>query len=189
MARPKKETDMIPMDAQIEAAFWKLLKKKELNKISITELIEEAHCNRSTFYYYYTDINQLAHFVIEKTVPSDIPNIAKLYFDGDIKNIHFDDSAKKSIEKICLLLQHSNSIVVVQLIENAIIELWCKKFNLNPLALDLNLRYTLEFLAGGIVSILSRQSHALNENELVTCFKQINALFSKQAIEFINLHV
>ncbi len=53
------------------AALFVLLEKKELNKITIKELCEEADMNRSTFYLHYYDIYDL----MDKTEQQFIDNI------------------------------------------------------------------------------------------------------------------
>ena len=50
----------------IENAFVSLLRDKELNKISVTELCEAAKIDRSTFYANYEDISDLANEVSTK---------------------------------------------------------------------------------------------------------------------------
>lgn len=44
---------------KIEAAFIELLQKKEVNQISVIEICEKAHLNRTTFYSNYLDIYDL----------------------------------------------------------------------------------------------------------------------------------
>lgn len=185
MARPKKSVDNSPMNEQIEMAFWNLLQRKPISKISVSEIIKEAHCNRSTFYYYYADVNHLTPSIIEKIIPSHIPNIAFLYLAGDIKTIDLDIQSRESIEKICLILNHSDSHDLVKSIENAIISLWVKQFHIDEATMNDDLKYTMEFLAGGIVSVLSRYAYPLKETQMISCFKQINSLLSKQVIQFI----
>ena len=40
----------------IKEAFWEIYRKKELSKITVSEVIEKAGYNRSTFYVYYSDV-------------------------------------------------------------------------------------------------------------------------------------
>ena len=49
---------------KIEKAFLNLIKKYNINDISIKEICGEAKVNRSTFYSYYSDIYDLADKVI-----------------------------------------------------------------------------------------------------------------------------
>lgn len=45
---------------KIKKAFVEQLQKKQLNQISVTDIVKEAHINRSTFYANYIDIYDLA---------------------------------------------------------------------------------------------------------------------------------
>ena len=46
--------------AKIKKIFVQLLQSKEINEISVTEICEKAHLNRSTFYANYLDVYDLA---------------------------------------------------------------------------------------------------------------------------------
>ena len=46
--------------AKIKKIFVQLLQSKEINEISVTEICEKAHLNRSTFYANYLDVHDLA---------------------------------------------------------------------------------------------------------------------------------
>lgn len=41
---------------KLRETFWQLYQEKPIEKISVREIIEKAHFNRSTFYEYYSDI-------------------------------------------------------------------------------------------------------------------------------------
>lgn len=51
---------------KIEAVFMELIKEKELNKISVSEICKRASVNRSTFYANYIDMYDLADSVRKK---------------------------------------------------------------------------------------------------------------------------
>lgn len=40
----------------IKAAFFELLKEKDYNKITVTDIVNKADLNRSTFYAHYLDV-------------------------------------------------------------------------------------------------------------------------------------
>lgn len=58
----------------IENAFIELLQKKSIDKIKISEIVDGANVNRSTFYVHYFDVYDLRTFSIL------IIYIRKLYF-------------------------------------------------------------------------------------------------------------
>ena len=81
----------------IEKAFIYLLKEKELDKISVTELCEIAGVERSTFYANYEDVSALANEIaakIEKQL-NDQPHT-----DGDFAWIFEYIKANKELFKI-----------------------------------------------------------------------------------------
>lgn len=69
---------------KIEKAFIELIQKKELNKISVTELVKIAKINRSTFYVNYLDIYDLAEQIRNKMYQ----DLLELYKDEAIKHKH-----------------------------------------------------------------------------------------------------
>lgn len=51
---------------KIEKEFLKLIQTKELNEIKVTDIVKNAHVNRSTFYANYIDIYDLADKIKEE---------------------------------------------------------------------------------------------------------------------------
>ena len=63
----------------IRNTFAELLsEKKEINKITVTELVEKAHINRSTFYTHYDDIYSVAEDFENELVDEFFDNITLL---------------------------------------------------------------------------------------------------------------
>ena len=50
---------------RIEKVFVELIQKKEINKISVTDICKKAKVNRSTFYANYIDIYDMADKIKE----------------------------------------------------------------------------------------------------------------------------
>lgn len=69
---------------KIEKAFIELIQTKEINEINITDLVKQAHINRSTFYVNYLDIYDLADKIKEKMYQ----DLLELYKDESIKKEH-----------------------------------------------------------------------------------------------------
>lgn len=65
--------------ARIESAFLDLLKKKDIDKISIQELCREADINRSTFYAHYQDIYDLFDKIEENMAKQTVD----IFMDAD----------------------------------------------------------------------------------------------------------
>lgn len=59
---------MIKTERAIRNAFMLLRSKKELEKITVKELCEEACINKSTFYAHYRDVYELSDMLCEEVV-------------------------------------------------------------------------------------------------------------------------
>ena len=188
MARPAKATGSIPMDRIIENIFRKKMSQKPISKIMVSELIKDAGCNRTTFYYYFVDIYALAEKVITDSIPANLPVIALRLLSGEESFASLDRESLADIKQLCTIIHHSDNTELTIVIENAIVDLWLSVFHIEKAEADIDVLYSLEFLAGGIVSILSRYASPFNEENLSACFRQINKLFAQPTVSFIREH-
>ena len=58
----------------LATALKKLLSKKELSKITISNITEECGVNRQTFYYHFNDIYDLLEWIFTNEVIEEIDN-------------------------------------------------------------------------------------------------------------------
>lgn len=75
---------------KIEKVFIELIQKKDINKISVTDIVKLAKINRSTFYANYLDIYDLADKIKEKLEQ----DVFKLYEDEIINNYNSNNYLK-----------------------------------------------------------------------------------------------
>lgn len=64
MARPSKQQESA--DLRIRNAFWKILEEHEYKDITVGMIVDEAQCNRGSFYYHYPNIEALVDCVINE---------------------------------------------------------------------------------------------------------------------------
>lgn len=81
MDRRVKYTKKIIKESLIE-----LLKEKELNKITVSELCEKSDINRATFYRYYIDIYDLLE-KLEQELIDELKQLLPSYKDFTLKEI------------------------------------------------------------------------------------------------------
>lgn len=71
MAEKKEYRSAIRSRKFIRQAFMELLKEKQLEKITVTDIVNRADINRSTFYAHYSDVKSLLeevqHEIIERS--------------------------------------------------------------------------------------------------------------------------
>ncbi len=75
---------------KIEKAFMQLIQTKEINEITVTDLVKNAKINRSTFYVNYLDIYDLAKQLKDRM----FQDILELYQEEAIKQKHSYDYLK-----------------------------------------------------------------------------------------------
>ncbi|MCQ2463834.1 MAG: TetR family transcriptional regulator C-terminal domain-containing protein [Clostridia bacterium] len=59
--KPSNENDkrILKTKASIREALFRIIETKSIDKVTVTEIVNEACINRSTFYFYYEDINDM----------------------------------------------------------------------------------------------------------------------------------
>lgn len=62
----------------IRNSFIKLLNEKNLNKITVKEIVDNCGVNRNTFYYYYHDIPSLMESIISENIERIVSENSKI---------------------------------------------------------------------------------------------------------------
>ena len=75
----------------IRQAFMELLKEKTFEKITVTDIVNRADINRSTFYAHYPDVMGLLDEIQEEIIS---------FFEQYLRKVNFSDL----LEKVCLEL-------------------------------------------------------------------------------------
>lgn len=75
---------------KIEKAFIEIIQTKEINKITVTDIVKKANINRSTFYVNYLDIFDLR----DKIKTKMYQDLLELYKEEAIKQEHSYDYLK-----------------------------------------------------------------------------------------------
>lgn len=183
MARPPKNSESV--EAKIEAEFWALLKKQPFGSISVSQIVSNVACNRTTFYYYYDDIEDLAEKMIKKSLPKDIPKIAMTYLSGGADHVVLGGDILKLIERLSLLIRQDGSTHIQKLVEKAFVRFWANEFVSASVPLADDTLYMLEFLASGITGIISRYGYPLNRDALSRSMDIINALYTEPSLNYL----
>lgn len=96
----------------LAAALKKLMEQRPLSKISIQDIVDQCGLNRKTFYYHFTGINDLLHWMFEEETLQvvknydlilDYPNILRFAFDYVEANEHICNCAYDALGRDELL--------------------------------------------------------------------------------------
>lgn len=187
MARPKKTVNTQPIRGRIEQEFWRLMKKQLLAQITISELVKNTHCNRTTFYYYFDNVDDLAWKVIAESIPVELPKIARSYFTGEVGDVTIDADTMHMVKKLSTLIGRDGSSRLAYLAADALKNMWLKELVPAGIQTDDEISYMLDFTASGVIGIISRYGRSSDVDQLENSILLINKLFSQASMEFIGL--
>ncbi len=166
MARPKKNSDNKQALERIEEAFWFLLETKPYSKITLNALSEQSNVNRNTIYYYFENIDDMAHKFFIKNMPVEIAKIllSSIINDTlDIQNLPVSDDLLQKFTKARLYL-NSDSVFLVNIFKKSVFDLWLLILKIDMDKLTLDEKIDIEFIFNGLIAVLG--SPLINNNPL-----------------------
>lgn len=127
----EKKTDLrvIKTKRRIKEVFTELLNKKELKKITVTEISRIAEINKGTFYLHYKDIYELYSEVLQDMIYQNVDSIPFLeeFFDAPETFVfHFFEFGNKHFCEENILFQ-SGSFIHMQMVMELMTNAFCEK--------------------------------------------------------------
>lgn len=176
----------VNMKSMIAEAFMTLSKTKDVDKITVTDLVKACHISRQTFYYHFQDILE----VIEWSVQQVFQEILARRMDTDVPEDTLRTFIESSSEADVLLkkLLHSQRREQIEaILVNAVRSYLQEVLNHQELKSDLPLadaKIMLDFCTYGIVGLLLENcgKKSLDKEKMAN---QMVRLISKR-IESIN---
>lgn len=176
----------VNMKSMIAEAFMTLSKTKDVDKITVTDLVKACHISRQTFYYHFQDILE----VIEWSVQQVFQEILARRMDTDVPEDTLRTFIESSSEADVLLkkLLHSQRREQIEaILVNAVRSYLQEVLNRQELKSDLPLadaKIMLDFCTYGIVGLLLENcgKKSLDKEKMAN---QMVRLISKR-IESIN---
>lgn len=86
MTEKKEYRSAVRSRKWIRQAFMELLREKELEKITVTDIVKRADINRSTFYAHYKDIYALVEEIEDEIVSSSIELLSEMKYHNVFKD-------------------------------------------------------------------------------------------------------
>ncbi|TVP93031.1 MAG: TetR/AcrR family transcriptional regulator [Alkalibacterium sp.] len=98
----KKDLRVLKTHKAIYTAFFTLLQKKDYTDITIQDIADEALINRSTFYAYFHDKDDLVEQIIEQKLDSirAVMQLSLLTNDNEVKLMHIQMVLTQLLEQI-----------------------------------------------------------------------------------------
>lgn len=148
----------IKTKTRLRETFWELYQEKPIEKISVREVTEKAHYNRSTFYEYYTDIYAVLEEIESELFEGLFGNKNQLILDYSIsldELIYEVAQNYKRHQKYLRILLGKNGDPqfldkIKEHLKTLLRPLICSANIIEPQ----NLNYFLEYITNGIIGML-----------------------------------
>ncbi len=167
----------------IRKTFAELInEKKQLNKITVTELVKRAQITRSTFYTHYDDIYEVAHDYQLQTIELLCSEDLKLYSKQDIMN-YFDNiiqCLKEHEETYKLLLSADESLLFLEKLKKIASQkiYYALKNTYNDKYLLLNVSFLMNGILVEILKYFRNESQYSLDDLLFNMKKWFEEIFS-----------
>lgn len=165
------------MKKQIADTFSGLLEKENIDKITVTRLIEECHISRQTFYYHFHDIMDVLQWSFTQAAQEMAAHSLEMEDRKDVLRlfITFIERHRKKLER---LLYSKNWVQIEQILVDAL-TVYLRQM-IRGEASDIMVNYDdmevlLRFFACGLSGVLlqyGRESH-VNEEKLIRQLEKI----------------
>ena len=152
LRKSNQESNLLTREA-IETALLQLLEKKELAKISISELVKRAGVSRAAFYRNYESKEELLESIFQSTVSKITQSLEGYNFKTDLYQIwvYLFKEAKKEARIISLAVDYNFE----KLLTKAVYE-FLEKRSKTQKSSQGPASYLNSFLSSAIVSVLAK---------------------------------
>lgn len=165
MGRPRKDATTQDVRERLIVAMADRLIREPASAVTVTSLIKEVGCNRSTFYYYFADTEQLAEAALDAVVPVEIPRallslIRQGAFSLSPATPNIPDLVQRNaqgIDTLCAVLNGPNAAlaqkrVKCRLLEDVLPDLGV---SLSSNTDDPTSRIVFEYATGGLLALMA----------------------------------
>ena len=159
MARPRKAQEELKATVKIEGAFWRLLETQSFSEITVRLISQESGTNRNSFYYHYTDINDLAYKAFRNNANKEVTEtlipalLSALEGYDRIEVSELDPSILMHSGRI-MLCAGSDSPYLRQLVEELLKDIWFDALGIREDLLSESEKLQVGFIFAGLVATL-----------------------------------
>lgn len=143
---------------KLRETFWQLYQEKPIDKISVREIIEKAHYNRSTFYEYYSDIYAVLEEIEDELFEGLFGNNNQLILDYTLSLdeliYEIAQNYKKHQKYLKVLLGKNGDPLFLDKIREHLKSLLRPLISSTNAIAEKNLDYFLEYLTNGLIGML-----------------------------------
>lgn len=167
MGRPRKEEGAKAVDL-LEEAFFDQLADTPFEKLTISGVAKAAGVNRNSFYYHYTDMNDLALSAVNGLLLSDIPRLMASGLGPDSKEL--DTLLTGAVQhgnyrKMMIIIGPNSTEELRGVLKQSISDLWLGTFNLEPEDLNTEESATMSFTMAGALELAAKTRARIQDSD------------------------
>lgn len=147
------------MRRRLADALWGCLETRRLAEVSVGDVIEAAGVSRGTFYYHFSDLDDLVAWSLsQELLNSDGAGHSFLALAAQSELPEETPAVSRSLERVCLLLDRGGMSPVFDVALGAMQRLWAAALCDEGETLPDEVAAQLEYAVGGTVGMLARAS-------------------------------
>ncbi len=158
MGRPPRDQGP-SAGTRLEAAFFDELAKTPFQRVTISAIVRSAGLNRNSFYYHFTDLDDLARSAVAHLLNSEIPRLiaSGLALDSE----RFDSALattfqSDNITRALAVIGPNSTTELRDALKAAVIDLWLDAFRLRRSDLTEHETATMHFVLAGSLELLTK---------------------------------
>lgn len=144
--------------AKLRETFWQIYLEKPIEKISVREIVEKAHYNRSTFYEYYSDVYSVLEEIEEALFDALFSDKNQLILNYQLTfdELIFDiaQNYKRHKKYLRVLLGEHGDPQFLDKVKEHLKSLLRPLISLTDMIAPQNRDYFLEYLTNGLIGML-----------------------------------
>lgn len=159
MARPRHDDEGPSAVDRMETAFFDALRTTPFQKVTVSAIVKAAGVNRNSFYYHFTDLDDLAHSAVDHLLIPEIPRLLADGFGFESEQVHkvlHDAHGEERLRTVLVITGPHSTAELRGVLKHAVIDVWLSMFDLDHDDLDAQESATLHFVLGGMFELLSR---------------------------------
>ena len=145
--------------ALIRQAYTELLKEKDLNKITVTDIVKRADINRGTFYAHYPDVRGVTEEIENEFIDEMLNILSEFKYDNFFQNptpllLRISRFLEKDEDFYKVLIRSNNSEIFLEKLKAVFSNHMLSDTDIpNDLKNTKTVKLRISYFAGGIVNV------------------------------------
>lgn len=160
MARPRKDAEGPGARERIMNAFWDLLAQMPRSAITVGTVVEAARCNRGTFYYYFSDLDELAETAAREEFFADDSLVRAIFgtlVEGDAGPLQ-RRVPRRRLQRMSVAVRAGERHLVERTVHDEVVKRWESCLCEEGEHLDSSARFAIQFMVGGMLGFIAEVS-------------------------------